>query len=582
MRGPTTMRMFHEGTIGQSLVYRDVTEATPRLAKILLDQPEATTRNGKAQELLFPHIELKQPRLRANLALNRRASLPAQIYETMWVLSGASDVSDLSDYLPRATDFADDGVHWRGAYGPRLRGRTVPGKDPLLEVIRMLKDNPSTRRAVISIYDTELDCGTPSKDIPCNDTLHFMSHEGQLDLHIFTRSNDLIWGWSGINTFEWSVLLEIVATYAGLEVGSLHFSISNLHLYGHHVAKAQKIVEANELAPRLDTAPGPTFDPPSWDLSVFNDLLDEWFDIEGEIRGLLNRHEQEDESRVLQRISLFPEPMMQSFLSVLFTWWAGDRGVLPLYLVHTDLYYGLQQSPRAKRTFPSVVVNPYQLKPTVLTVTYDVPGIAQTVDQPTLPGMPERKGQDFREFVKDLHWKKDAAYRDSWKRRGEQLSIQANIARKIDRLETGVDTPDESQVDTAIDLLVYLAKYFVWIYENEDVPLDKGLMGDDERWNNSDDLSDELWPVNAVLNRVPLSLSGSIYSGGWAIRSGRAMASGLIRRFDNFVTQNPTGSDKFESVKEMLVIAASLAYRRWWAFQNSTRSWNPEAGQEDD
>lgn len=557
------MRMFHDGTIGQSLVYRNVTEATPRLAKILLDQPEATTRNGKAQELLFPHIELKEPRLRANLALNRRASLPAQIYETMWVLSGNSDVSDLSDYLPRATDFADDGVHWRGAYGPRLRGVTVPGKDPLLEVIRMLKESPSTRRAVISIYDTELDCGVTSKDIPCNDTLHFMSHEGQLDLHIFTRSNDLIWGWSGINTFEWSVLLEIVATYAGLGVGSLHFSISNLHLYSHHLAKAQKIVEANELAPRFNTRPSPTFDPPSSDPSDLDELLVEWLDIEGEIRGLLNRRDAEDEMRVLRRISSFPEPMMRSFLSVLFTWWSGDYGHLPLYLVHTDLDYGLGQSPRAKRTFPSVGVNPHS-------------------DQPALPGMPERKGQDFREYVKDLHSKKNAAYRDSWKRRGEQLSIQANIARKIDRLETGVDTPDESQVDTAIDLLVYLAKYFVWIYENEDVPLDKGLMGDDEGWHNSDDLSDELWPVNAVLNRVPLSLSGSIYSGGWAIRSGRAMASGLIRRFDNFVTQNPTGVDKFESVKEMLVIAASLAYRRWWAFQNSTRSWNPEAGQEDD
>ena len=39
----------------------------------------------------------------------------------------------------------------------------------------------------------------------------------------------------------------------------------------------------------------------------------------------------------------------------------------------------------------------------------------------------------FREAVRQLHRRKDAAYRDAWKKRGEVLSILANIARKVDR-----------------------------------------------------------------------------------------------------------------------------------------------------
>lgn len=60
---------------------------------------------------------------------------------------------------------------------------------------------------------------------------------------------------------------------------------------------------------------------------------------------------------------------------------------------------------------------------------------------------------EFREAVARLHRAKNAAYRDAWKRRGEVISILANIARKVDRLEYGLDdapaTVGESWLDTA-------------------------------------------------------------------------------------------------------------------------------------
>ena len=70
---------------------------------------------------------------------------------------------------------------------------------------------------------------------------------------------------------------------------------------------------------------------------------------------------------------------------------------------------------------------------------------------------------EFREALARLHQAKDAAYRDAWKRRGEVISILANIARKVDGLDGGPVTPDEPRFDTAADLLVYCLKYQAYL-----------------------------------------------------------------------------------------------------------------------
>lgn len=74
---------------------------------------------------------------------------------------------------------------------------------------------------------------------------------------------------------------------------------------------------------------------------------------------------------------------------------------------------------------------------------------------------------DLREAIRQLHHEKDTAYRDAWKKRGEVISILANIARKIDRLAYVLDgappTRDESLRDTAVDLLVYSLKYQTYL-----------------------------------------------------------------------------------------------------------------------
>lgn len=74
------------------------------------------------------------------------------------------------------------------------------------------------------------------------------------------------------------------------------------------------------------------------------------------------------------------------------------------------------------------------------------------------------------ELLTRLHSHKNAGYGDAWRKRGEVLSIFANLARKYDRLVTFFDqevrSRDERVLDTAGDLCVYAAKYLTWLAES--------------------------------------------------------------------------------------------------------------------
>jgi hypothetical protein len=88
---------------------------------------------------------------------------------------------------------------------------------------------------------------------------------------------------------------------------------------------------------------------------------------------------------------------------------------------------------------------------------------------------------EFKDAIRQLHRVKDAAYRDAWKKRGEVMSIMANLARKVDRLEyvtSGAPTTaDESVMDTAVDLLVYSLKYQAYLAD-QDAAVAATLYGD--------------------------------------------------------------------------------------------------------
>lgn len=420
-----------------NVVFPNASIALPDLlGKLLHHGEEVNSRAGKVTELTHVGITLTKPWQRELLVPSRKPNLAAQIAETMWVIAGSNNVGWLSHYLPRAKDFSDDGQTWRAGYGTRLRKYPDHGNgakvDQLANVIEELRAHPLSRQAVMSIWDPTEDW-QPSKDIPCNNWLSWSSRLGKLDLHVAIRSNDAMWGWSGINAFEWSALLEIVAGMLGLGVGSLHFSTTSFHLYERHWPKAQRIVDGSSggILEGALYSDSPRFDPSGVsDVEALDELVQKWFEVEKAIRHGDSSSEDVDS---------FPEPMFQSWLRVLQWWWSGQREWLePLRGTRLQVAAHAAVQPRREDRTPTG--KPSQGEPT--------------------QGQPST----FISQLQQLHLDKHAAYGDSWKKRGELMAIMANIARKVDRL--GGETPDETSADTAGDLLVYLAKYRTWLSEN--------------------------------------------------------------------------------------------------------------------
>jgi hypothetical protein len=124
-------------------------------------------------------------------------------------------------------------------------------------------------------------------------------------------------------------------------------------------------------------------------------------------------------------------------------------------------------------------------------------------------GMSSEWGGSALQTVVDLldaiHRPKDQAYRDAWRKRGELLSIFANLARKVDRLEIAMEEHEPSKVesieDSAADLAIYAGKYLTWLAE-----LHPAEFGSIPPLLPADECSAVRGPdgLRAVLRRLPL------------------------------------------------------------------------------
>jgi hypothetical protein len=158
------------------------------------------------------------------------------LIESVWMLAGRDDARLLDPYVSTfSSRYAEDGGVMHGAYGSRWREHF--GMDQIIAVGEMLRNNPTTRRAVLTMWDPEVDLGADAKDIPCNTQMYFRATYDCLDkvweLHITVccRSNDIIWGAYGANAVHMSVLGEVIADLANMRFGTYTQISNNYHAY---------------------------------------------------------------------------------------------------------------------------------------------------------------------------------------------------------------------------------------------------------------------------------------------------------------------------------------------------------------
>jgi hypothetical protein len=177
------------------------------------------------------------------------------LFEALWILAGRRDVAFLKKFNKNMEQFGS-GENFHAAYGYRLQGNGF-SQDQLELAISMLKYEPTTRRVAAQIWDQHLDLGVQNPDIPCNMILTFKIRSGRLNMTVFCRSNDMIWGAYGANAVQFSMIQQYVAAGVGVEVGEYTQISDSFHVYTENTQgqKQKEMWEALMLQANTRTNP---------------------------------------------------------------------------------------------------------------------------------------------------------------------------------------------------------------------------------------------------------------------------------------------------------------------------------------
>lgn len=209
------------------------------------------TRNGPA--LKFHGVQaltIREPIERVLFDPDRNCNHVFHLMESIWMLAGRQDVAFLQQFNSNIENYSDDGAVFHAAYGHRWRNHF--GVDQIINCIEMLSADPNDRRAVISMWDANVDGnGREGKDFPCNIMImpsisQKHSPDGitkydRLDFTIINRSNDLVWGLCGANAVHMTMLQEFMADALGIKVGAWHHITNNLHVYEPHIPLIKRV-----------------------------------------------------------------------------------------------------------------------------------------------------------------------------------------------------------------------------------------------------------------------------------------------------------------------------------------------------
>ena len=209
----------------------------------------AVTRGERRWQYPMPVVTTYQcPRERVLYDVTRDANPFFHFMESLWILGGRSDVKWLAQWLSSIANYSDDGLDFHGAYGYRIM---LDGQ--FTNVINRLRADHDTTRAVLAIYDREMDNDYNGRDMPCNCTLFLGIQNGKLNLTVANRSNDMIWGAYGANVVQFSMLHEYMAGILGVGVGWYAQMSNNAHIYPDHEVTARVLEGSSDFHDPYDT-----------------------------------------------------------------------------------------------------------------------------------------------------------------------------------------------------------------------------------------------------------------------------------------------------------------------------------------
>lgn len=211
------------------------------------------------------------------LLTTKRVRVRSVIHELLWFLQGEQNTQYLTDNKVGIWDaWSSDGEvgpmyghqwrHWGSGPSSAGLGDAGLGHDQIQYVIRTLKNNPHSRRIIISSWNVDElpdESKTPQENVsdgrmalaPCHVMMQFYAEElttierarmgpsgsgckYKLSLQVYQRSADVFLGLP-FNIASYSLLLHMVAQVVGMHPHDLVYSLGDVHLYNNHLKQAR-------------------------------------------------------------------------------------------------------------------------------------------------------------------------------------------------------------------------------------------------------------------------------------------------------------------------------------------------------
>jgi len=164
---------------------------------------------------------------------------PSLIMKRLQILNGTADIKALCFYDSSLKNKIDPltGLY-DGAYGPRI-------KSQMNYVYRLLKQSPTSRRAVISIYNQKDQNKNLTFDVPSTISLQFLLRKQKLHLICYMRSNDF---WNGL-PFDigiFAFLQEVMTSWLRVKLGTYTHFVGSAHIYLKDLQKVKKFLKVEK------------------------------------------------------------------------------------------------------------------------------------------------------------------------------------------------------------------------------------------------------------------------------------------------------------------------------------------------
>jgi thymidylate synthase len=225
------------------------------LVKHIIDNGcDKADRTGTGTRSIFGH------QMRFNLAegfplvTTKKVHLKSIIHELLWFLQGDTNIGYLKEHNVKIWDeWADENGNLGPVYGKQWRsweGANGVEVDQVKDVIHQLKNNPDSRRIIISAWNV---ADLPKmKLMPCHCLFQFYtsapeapsnSPEGgeqprrKLSCQLYQRSADVFLG-VPFNIASYALLTIMIAQVCNMELGDFVHSFGDVHLYSNHFEQA--------------------------------------------------------------------------------------------------------------------------------------------------------------------------------------------------------------------------------------------------------------------------------------------------------------------------------------------------------